>query len=79
MWSAAGKDQATFVPPRGGRSAATWPSCALNGFARIPLPRSSIRSPRSPRRARKTLYLQILDLDDLDHLADIAAGVLPQV
>ena len=27
----------------------------------------------------QTLYLQILDLDDLDHLADIAAGVLPQV
>jgi F420-dependent oxidoreductase-like protein len=24
-------------------------------------------------------YLQVLDLDDLDHLADIAAGVLPQV
>jgi alkanesulfonate monooxygenase len=27
----------------------------------------------------QTLYLQILDLADLDHLADIAAGVLPQV
>jgi F420-dependent oxidoreductase-like protein len=27
----------------------------------------------------QTLYLQILDLDDLDQLADIAAGVLPQV
>jgi F420-dependent oxidoreductase-like protein len=27
----------------------------------------------------QTLYLQILDLDDLDHLADIAAGVLPEV
>jgi alkanesulfonate monooxygenase SsuD/methylene tetrahydromethanopterin reductase-like flavin-dependent oxidoreductase (luciferase family) len=24
-------------------------------------------------------YLQVLDLDDIDHLADIAAGVLPQV
>ena len=27
----------------------------------------------------QTLYLQILDLDDLDQLADIAAGVMPQV
>jgi F420-dependent oxidoreductase-like protein len=27
----------------------------------------------------QTLYLQVLDLDDLDQLADIAAGVLPQV
>jgi F420-dependent oxidoreductase-like protein len=27
----------------------------------------------------QTVYLQILDLGDLDHLADIAAGVLPQV